>query len=58
MKVEAPHWPRWYCSLIGHWGYLREVRRVDDENSEYACRSRGWSGVKKRVENRVRAYWF
>jgi hypothetical protein len=57
MKVEGPHWPRWYSSVIGHWGYLREVRQVDREKSEDECRSCGWTGQNTRVEDRGRAHW-
>jgi hypothetical protein len=32
-----PKWPRWYCSLIGHWGYLREVESLDGDESEYVA---------------------
>jgi hypothetical protein len=59
MNKAVPKWPRWYCSkIVGHWGYLREVHRIDDEQSEYICQACGGSGVRKRPPNEVRWYWF
>jgi hypothetical protein len=53
-RAPTPHWPRWYCSLIGHWGYLREVRAVDEESAEYVCQACGWQGVTKRPSAKIR----
>jgi hypothetical protein len=58
MTERLPRNPQWFCGLTGHWGFLREIRKLDDERSEYECRSCGWRGVKKRPSNRLRWYWF
>jgi hypothetical protein len=45
--LKIPHLPRWYCSrLLDHYGYLREVRKIDEHHSEYVCRACGWTGVR------------
>jgi hypothetical protein len=61
MRDEAaiPHWPRWYCSrILQHWGYLREVRKIDDTTSEYVCRACGWQGQRRRPSKKLRLYGF
>ena len=51
--------PVWFCGGLGsHWGYLKEVRKVDDARSEYVCRRCGWQGAKKRPSNKLRLHWF
>jgi hypothetical protein len=53
---RIPRWPRLYCSrVLGHEGYLREIRRIDDEHAAYECRACGWRGVRMRPPNRIRA---
>jgi hypothetical protein len=58
-EASIPRWPRWYCSkVLEHWGYLREIRKIDDTSSEYVCRACGWQGVRTRPNNKTRWYWF
>jgi hypothetical protein len=35
-------------------GYLKELQRVNDEQSEYVCRACGWQGVRKRPSNKFK----
>ena len=59
MPEGVPHLPVWLCSVVlGHWGYLLEVRQIDDRRSEYVCRACGWQGVKERPPKRIRWHWF
>lgn len=54
--LKIPRWPRWYCSrFLGHDGYLREVRGLDNDQAEYECRACGWRGVWRRPPDKVRA---
>jgi hypothetical protein len=56
---RIPRLPRWYCSkVINHWGYLREVRSVDEDQAEYVCQACGWRGVRKRPSKKLKWHWF
>jgi hypothetical protein len=55
-----PRLPQWLCRLTGHGGrgYLTELRRIDETESEYECRSCGWRGVQGRPPQKIRWHWF